>query len=83
MKNWMKENAVIIIIIFIVSIFISWYMVSSIENDLIAEGIVTEKFRHPSGIWGYHSSYFLVIGEKDIQVNEETYYKYDVGDYYP
>ena len=46
------------------------------------EGEVTDKYILPH--FSGRPTYYLVLNdEKDIVVDEETYYKYDIGDEYP
>lgn len=50
--------------------------------QLIGEGEVTDKFI-TSNIAGFPKYYLVLNDEKDIEVNEQNYYKYEIGDEYP
>lgn len=63
-----------------------YFIISSITEQVTGEGTVIDKFTQPSGISGQSVSYFIVVmngqnNTKDIIVNEEIYYKYEIGDY--
>ena len=49
-------------------------------EERVDEGTITDKYKE--GRWNGSTYYFILDGEKEVTVNRDEWYKYEVGDHY-
>ena len=81
MKKETKESLIIIAVFLIVGGVFSYFIATAITDAWCKEGIVTDKYILQD-LRGMPNYYLVIDNESDVRTNENSYYKYNVGDYY-